>query len=150
MVESQPSKLLVAGSIPVSRSRNSLPMAQAARQVCAADSAKCSGVGMGDMFQQAALPVKDPAVFEPVKAALEAIFAPPAVGKFLERVARAKLRVRDFDEIRERGMLGETVQSGYAQLGDSDRGQIRELYLRSVEQVAPELRKKYLKVYAYY
>jgi len=105
---------------------------------------------MGEMFQQAALPVENPAVFEPVKTALEAIFAPPAVGRFLERVERAKLRVRDFEKIRDQRMLGEPVQSGYAQLGDSDRGQIRELYLRSVEQVAPELRKKYLKVYAYY
>ncbi len=102
------------------------------------------------MFQQAALPVANPAVFEPVKTALEAMFAPPVVGKFLERVARAKLRVREFDEIRERGLLGAPVQGGYAQLGDGDRGQIRELYLRLVEQVAPELRKKYLKVYAYY
>ena len=84
---------------------------------------------MGDMFQQPILEVENPAVFEPVKAAIEAAFAPPSVGKFLDN---------------------ETVKSGYEQLGNSDRGQIRELYLRSVEQVAPELRKKYLKVYAYY
>ena len=105
---------------------------------------------MGNMFQQAALSIENPAVFEPVKAAIEASFASPAVGKFLERVENAKFRVRDFDRIREQGLLGEAVKSGYAQLGNSDCGQIRELYLRSVEQVAPELRKKYLKVYAYY
>ncbi|MHB1675802.1 MAG: hypothetical protein ACYCSP_16320 [Acidobacteriaceae bacterium] len=105
---------------------------------------------MGDMFQQPILEVENPAVFEPVKAAIEAVFAPPSVGKFLERVERARLRIRDFETLREQGLLGETVKSGYEQLGNSDRGQIRELYLRSVEQVAPELRKKYLKVYAYY
>jgi hypothetical protein len=105
---------------------------------------------MGDMFQQPILEVENPAVFEPVKAAIEAAFAPPSVGKFLDNAERARLRIRDFDILRERGLLGETVKSGYEQLGNSDRGQIRELYLRSVEQVAPELRKKYLKVYAYY
>jgi hypothetical protein len=105
---------------------------------------------MGDMFQQPILEVENPAVFAPVKAAIEAAFAPPAVGKFLDKAERARLRIRDFDTLREQGLLGETVKSGYEQLGNSDRGQIRELYLRSVEQVAPELRKKYLKVYAYY
>jgi hypothetical protein len=105
---------------------------------------------MGDMFQQPILAVENPAVFEPVKAAIEAIFAPPAVGRFLERAERARLRIRDFDTLRQQGLLGEAVKSGYEQLGNSDQGQIRELYLRSVEQVTPELRKKYLKVYAYY
>ncbi|MGC1784591.1 MAG: hypothetical protein WA708_18875 [Acidobacteriaceae bacterium] len=105
---------------------------------------------MGNMFQQAALPIENPAVFEPVKAAIEAAFAPSSVGKFLQRVERAKLRVRDFEQIRDRGLLGDSVKTGYAQLADSDRGQVRELYLRLVEQVPQEIRGKYLKVYAYY
>ncbi len=105
---------------------------------------------MGKMFQQATIPIENPAVFEPVKAAIEASFAAPGVEKFLKRVEHAKLRVRNFDQVLEQGLLGEAAKLGYAQLGDSDRGQIRELYLWSVEQVAPELRGKYLKVYAYY
>ena len=105
---------------------------------------------MGKMFQQAAIPVENPAVFESIQAAVESSFVPAAVGKFLKRVEQAKLRVRSFEQVLERGLLGETAKSGYAQLGDADRGQIRELYLSSVEQVAPELRGKYLKVYAYY
>ncbi len=105
---------------------------------------------MGKMFQQATIPIENPAVFEPVKAAIDTSYATPGVGKFLKRVEQAKLRVRDFEQVLELGLLGSAAKSGYAQLGDSDRGQIRELYLRSVEQVAPELRGKYLKVYAYY
>jgi len=105
---------------------------------------------MGDMFQQAPLPIENPGVFEPVKAAIEASFAAPSVSKFLKRLENAKLRVRDFDKIREQGLLGEVVKSGYPQLGDSDCGHVRELYLWSVEQVPLELRKKYLKIYAYY
>ena len=105
---------------------------------------------MGNMFQQAAIPVENPTVFEIVKAAIEAAFATPSVGKFLQRVEKAKLRVRHFEKILEQGLLGDAAKTGYAQLGDSDRGQIREMYLRAVEQVALEVRGKFLKVYAYY
>ncbi|MGC1783324.1 MAG: hypothetical protein WA708_12445 [Acidobacteriaceae bacterium] len=105
---------------------------------------------MGKMFEQATIPIENPAVFEPVKAAIEASFAAAGVDKFLKRLEHAKLRVRSFEQVLEQGLLGDATKSGYAQLGDSDRGQIRELYLRCVEQVAPELRGKYLKVYAYY
>ena len=102
------------------------------------------------MFQQATIPIENSAVFEPVKAAIDQTFLAPAVGNFLKRVEQAKLRVRDFEHVLAQGLLGDAAKAGYAQLGDSDRGQIRELYLRSVEQVAPELRGKHLKVYAYY
>jgi len=105
---------------------------------------------MGHMFEQAPLTIENPAVFEPVRAAVAASFAPPSVEKFLKQVKSAKLRVRDFETIRERGLLGDAVKSGYIQLGNSDQGQVRELYLGSVERVALELRNKYLKLYAYY
>ncbi|MHB8302531.1 MAG: hypothetical protein ACYDC6_06815 [Acidobacteriaceae bacterium] len=105
---------------------------------------------MGNMFQQATIPIENPAVFEPVKSAIDAAFASASVGKFLQRVERARLRVRDFEQVLHQGLLGDSAKTGYAQLGDSDRGQIREMYLRAVEQVAQEVRGKYLKVYAYY
>ena len=105
---------------------------------------------MGKMFEQATIAIERPEIFEPVTAAIEAAFAPAAVGGFLKRVERAKLRVRDFEHVLGKGLLGDAAKSSYAELGDSDRGQVRELYLHSVEQVAPELRGKYLKVYAYY
>ena len=49
-----------------------------------------------------------------------------------------------------RGLLGKDTAEAYRQLGDSDRGQVREFYLSLVEQVPPELRSRFLKVYAYY
>ena len=102
------------------------------------------------MFEQAAIQIGNPAVFEPVKKAIEANFASSAVDAFLKRVEHAKLRVRDFEHILDRGLFGGAIQSEYAQLNDSDRGQIRELYLRLVEHVAIELRGKHLKIYSYY
>ena len=60
------------------------------------------------------------------------------------------MRARDFEACWRKGLLGKEAIAAYGRLGELDRGQIREMYLASVEQVAPELRARYLKVYAYY
>jgi hypothetical protein len=103
-----------------------------------------------DMFLQTVLPLNDEAHFTAVKASLEPLFASANVAGYLKRVQRSKLRVRDFEGLLERGLLGAATAEAYRILGDSDRGQARELYLSLVEQVAPELRTRFLKVYAYY
>jgi hypothetical protein len=102
------------------------------------------------MFVQAVLPVKDESHFAAVKASLEPLFTSGNVTGFLKRVQRSKLRVRDFEGLLRRGVLGATTIEAYQALGDSDRGQARELYLSLVEKVTPELRGRFLKVYAYY
>jgi hypothetical protein len=102
------------------------------------------------MFEQAVLPVQDEKTFAEVERALEEAFAPANVAKFLRQLDKAKLRARQFEAILAHGHLGEKTPALYGSLGDADRGQIRERYLRLVEKVAPELRAKYLKVYAYY
>lgn len=102
------------------------------------------------MFVQTVLPVEDEVHFAAVKASLEPLFNSGNVGGFLKRVQRSKLRVRDFEGLLRRGLLGATTAEAYQALGNSDRGQARELYLSLVEKVAPELRSRFLKVYAYY
>ncbi len=102
------------------------------------------------MFKQAEMPVENAEVFGRVKSAIETSFASAQVSKFLRSVERAKLRIRDFEGILKNGLLGAGAPADYAALGDLDRGQVRELFLARVEQVVPELRGKYLKVYAYY
>ena len=94
--------------------------------------------------------MKDESHFAAVKASLEPLFASGNVAGFLKRVQRSKLRVRDFEGLLQRGLLGATTAEAYQALGDSDRGQARELYLSLVEKVTPELRGRFLKVYAYY
>jgi hypothetical protein len=47
-------------------------------------------------------------------------------------------------------MLGAAAAAQYNRLGNGDQGQIREFYLASLEEVAPELRTKFFKLYAYY
>ena len=102
------------------------------------------------MFEQAVLPVQDEKTFAEVEKALHDVFAPANVAKFLRQVEKAKLRGRQFEAILAHGFLGAKTPSLYGALGDSDRGQVRERYLGLIEHVAPELRAKYLKVYAYY
>ena len=105
---------------------------------------------MSTMYEQAALSVVDPETFGTVKAAVESSFATDRAAGFLKSVERAKLRVRDFESVVRKGLLGAATAGEYSRLGNSDQGQIREVYLSRLEKVTPELRQKFLKLYAYY
>jgi hypothetical protein len=102
------------------------------------------------MFEQAIIPVQDQERVGEINAILERTFAASGVAGFLKKVKSSALRVRDFEGILQRGLLGAGTPALYEALGNSDRGQVRERYLALIERVAPELRAKYLKVYAYY
>ena len=105
---------------------------------------------MSSMYQQPVLPISDPQTFNAVKSAIEASFASGHVAEFLKSLERSKLRIRDFEDVLGKGNLGANAAAEYSRLGNADQGQIRELYLASLEQVAPELRDKFFKLYAYY
>ena len=102
------------------------------------------------MFEQAVIPIQDETTFAEVRQALDQAFAPARVSDFLRKVTGAKLRVRQFEAILAHGLFGKPAQAAYAKLSDADRGQIREQYLRRVEQVAPEVRQKFYRLYAQY
>jgi hypothetical protein len=102
------------------------------------------------MFEKPVLGVEDGPSFDVVRSAIQAAFASSTAGRFLKQVDAQRLRVRNFESVLGKGLLGQEAIAAYERLGNLDRGQIRELYLASVEHVAPELRAKYLKVYAYY
>ena len=102
------------------------------------------------MYEQAVLSVADPETFGAVKAAVAASFVPGKVADFLKSVERAGFRVREFEDVLRKGLLGAAVAGEYSRLNPSDQGQIREFYLASLEKVAPELRQKFFKLYAYY
>ncbi len=102
------------------------------------------------MFEKPVLGVEDGPSYDVVRSAIQAAFAPAAADRFLKRVGAQRLRVRDFESVLGKGLLGQEAVAAYGRLGNLDRGQIRELYLAAVEHVAPELRARHLKVYAYY
>jgi hypothetical protein len=105
---------------------------------------------LSTQFQQATIPVADPATFDVVRGAIDQNFAAAAVDRFLRTLASAGLRIRDFEAVLAAGKLGPNTQAAYNKLNDGDQGQIREHYLAALEKVPGELREKYFKLYAYY
>ena len=101
-------------------------------------------------FEKPALPIAHLDGFRTVRGAIEGAFSSGRVTDFLKSLGRGSLRIRDFESILDRGLLGSSTRTTYVQLGDGDRGQLREFYLAILEQVAPEIRQKFFKLYAYY
>jgi hypothetical protein len=102
------------------------------------------------MFEQAGIAVLDERGYTQLHALVDAAFDALDVEVFLNRVRKAKLRIRDFESVVKRGLLGKEAAALYEALPVSDQGLTRERYLRLVEAVPLELRQRYLKVYAYY
>ena len=101
-------------------------------------------------FDQPVLAVVDPQSYHAVHAAIEASFSSSRVAGFLKSLARAGMRIREFEAVLGKGLLGDKTKADYGALGNADQGQIREYYLASLEHVAPELRQKFFKLYSYY
>ena len=128
MVESQPSKLLVAGSIPVSRS-------SAFEDVSNNDSR------MTVSFEQAAINIEKAQEFAKLQAAVEQAFLPEKAAWFLKQLDRKGIRVRDFDAVLAQRVLeglgdaGLNARQLYESLPVSDQAQMREFYLSKLETV---------------
>jgi hypothetical protein len=102
------------------------------------------------MFEQAAIAVRDEQGYAQLHALIDTAFDTRDVEVFLNRVAKSKLRIRDYEGVLRRGLLGKEAVALYEALPVSDQGLTRERYLRLVEAVQQNLREKYFKIYAYY
>ena len=102
------------------------------------------------MFEQAAIAVQDEQGYAQLHAQIDAAFDAQDVEVVLSRAVRAKLRIRDYEGVLRRGLLGKGAAALYEALPVSDRALTRERYLQLVEAVALELRQRYFRVYAYY
>jgi hypothetical protein len=102
------------------------------------------------MFEQAAIAVRDEQGFAKLHALIDAAFDARDVEVFLNRVKKAKLRIRNYEGILQLGLLGKEAVGIYQALPVSDQALTRERYLRLVEAVPLELRQRYFKTYAYY
>jgi hypothetical protein len=101
-------------------------------------------------FEQAVIAVQDEQGFARLHALIDTVFDARDVEVFLNRVTRAKLRVRDYEGVLGRGLLGKDAIALYQALPVSDQALTRERYLRLVEKVPLELRQRYFRIYAYY
>jgi len=102
------------------------------------------------MFEQAGIAVQDEQAYQKLHESIDAAFDRRDVEVFLTRVAKSKLRIRDYETVLRKGFLGKEAVSLYQALPVSDQGLTRERYLRLVEAVPLELRQRYFRVYAYY
>jgi hypothetical protein len=142
VVESQPSKLLVAGSIPVSRSR---------------DLGTKRHREMTVSFERVPIKVEKEQEFARLKGAVEQAFLPTKVEQFLKQLDRKGIRVREFDAVLAQRLLesvageaGLEAKQLYESLPVSDQAQMREFYLSKLETVDQALRHKFKKLYQYY
>jgi hypothetical protein len=109
-------------------------------------------------YEQAAIKVEREKEFGALRDALRGVFAPERVERFLKRLNRKGIRIRDFELVVASGVLEQVdeylAKSGarklYEALPTSDRAQIREFYLSKIEEVDPALRAKFQKLYRYY
>ena len=102
------------------------------------------------LYERPVMNILDAAGFAAVKQAVENSFATGNVAKFFKSLERAGLRIRSFEAVLKAGKLGAGTEAEYTKLDNADQGQIRELYLASLEKVDLALRDKFFKLYAYY
>ncbi len=102
------------------------------------------------MFEQAVFPVQNEQGFQQLSSRIDAAFAVNRADLFLASVAAKKLRVRQFELVLDKGLLGKDSPELYKALPISDQALIREKYLARIEKVPVELRQRFLKIYAYY
>ena len=102
------------------------------------------------LYERPAVSVDDETTFREVKAAVDTRFSEAGIRDFLRSLDKGTLRIRDFTSVLAAGRLGPDTPVLYARLSPGDQGQIRELYLASLEQVPMPLRDKFFKLYAYY
>ena len=104
-------------------------------------------------FQKAEIRIEREAEFCRLRDAVERVLAPAAAEKFLKRLRRKGLRVRQLEAILAAQVLerldaelarsGQTGRALYDALTVSDQGQMREFYLTRVEQIEAPLRARF-------
>ncbi len=102
------------------------------------------------MFEQAVIAVQDTERFGRIQKQFSTAFSSAEVEVFLNRVQRAGLKVRDFENVLKRGLLGKATEADYQALPVSDQALTREKFLALVEMVELKLRQRYAKIYSYY
>jgi hypothetical protein len=111
-------------------------------------------------FEQAAIKIEKQQEFAKLQAAVEQAFLPEKVERFLKRLDRKGIRVREFDAVLSARVLEDAVGGSaksdlsawqlYQALPLSDQAQMREFYLSKLETVGAALRHRFKKLYQYY
>jgi len=118
----------------------------------------CSGMTVA--FEQAAIKIEREKEFDELRGALNRVFAPQAIEKFLKRLDKKGQHIRNCEAVLASGALeasdevlaksGTNARALYDALPVSDQAQLREFYLSKLEGVDAALRHKFKKLYTYY
>jgi hypothetical protein len=115
---------------------------------------------MDALFEQAGIKVEKEQDFQTLKQAVERLMQPALIETFFQKLEKKSIRIREFEKVLEKRVLedvdsefaksGKSAKSIYGTLPVTDQGQMREFYLTRIEEVSPELRQKFHKLYSYY
>jgi D-arabinose 1-dehydrogenase-like Zn-dependent alcohol dehydrogenase len=107
-------------------------------------------------FEQATIKVVSEREFDELKAAIESVFAPERIEKYLKALKSHGIRARNVDKILTANLIDTvagsktgTANTLYEALPVSDQAQVREFYLSKVEEVDQALRTRFHKLYQY-
>ncbi|HWR16346.1 MAG TPA: hypothetical protein VN577_16095 [Terriglobales bacterium] len=115
---------------------------------------------MKALFEQSGIKIQKEQEFGTLKGAIERVLAPALIEKFFKKLDGNGIRIREFEKVLEKRVLesvdevlaksGQSASQLYSALVVTDQGQMREFYLTRIEEVSPELRQKFHKLYSYY
>ena len=94
-------------------------------------------------FEQAVIKIEKEKEYEELKSAINHAFSAGRNEKFLKRMNREGVRMRDWDSVLAKRILEQVIEGPvktrelYEALPVSDQAQIREFYLSRVEEVDP-------------
>ncbi len=115
---------------------------------------------MKALFEQSGIKVEKEQEFAALKQSLERVLSSAAIEKFFSKMEKKSVRIREFEKVLDLGLIesvdetlksfGKSAKQLYGALPVTDQGQMREFYLTRIEEVSPELRQKFHKLYSYY
>ena len=106
-------------------------------------------------FVQPVVKIDKEKEFDELKSLVSRALMPEEMENFLKKAEKKGVRVRQVEGAFENGIFdeknsGTTALSLYQALTVSDQAQMREFYLSKVEEIEPQLRHKFRKLYQYY
>ncbi len=115
---------------------------------------------MKALFEQAGIKVEKEQEFQALKQSIERLLSPALIEKFFNKLDKKSVRIREFEKVLDLKLMeavdetlakaGRSAKQLYGALPVTDQGQMREFYLTKIEEVSPELRQKFHKLYSYY
>jgi hypothetical protein len=113
---------------------------------------------MKALFEQSGIKIEKEQEFAALKQSIERLLGSALIEKFFKQLAKKSVRIREFEKAfiamdsvdADLAKSGKTAKQLYEALTVTDQGQIREFYLTRVEEISPELRQKFHKLYSYY